>query len=140
MPINLFTEEVELSLSHRTEVKNWLKEIAKEEGYSIGELNYIFCTDEYLLKINQDYLEHDTYTDIITFDLSEKAKDISGEIYISLERVEENAKKFKISAENELHRVMVHGLLHLIGYQDKSPEEKAGMREKEDACLEMRGF
>lgn len=140
MPINFFIEEIKFSLHQPKQVKHWLKNIAKEEGYKIKDLNYIFCNDEYLLKINQDYLQHDTYTDIITFDLSEEEQSISGEIYISSERVADNAKKFKTANEDELHRVIVHGLLHLMGYADKNPAEKAGMREKEDACLKVRGF
>lgn len=142
MPINFFNEneEIVFSLRQPTQVKNWLKEIAKQEGYKIDDLNYIFCTDEFLLKMNEEYLQHDTYTDIITFDLSEDEGGINGEIYISLERVADNAKKFKTEKEDELHRVIVHGLLHLVGYKDKNHAEKAGMREKEDACLALRGF
>ncbi len=140
MPINFYNHQIELNLKHKKEVRDWLNEVATEEGVKIDELSYIFCDDEYLLSINQQYLNHDTYTDIITFDLTEEKGIMNGEVYISIERVGENAKKFKNSPEDELHRVMVHGLLHLIGYDDKNPAEKAGMREKEDACLSMRGF
>lgn len=140
MPINFYNHDIEFTLKNPTEVKNWLKEVATDEGLKIGELSYIFCSDDHLLGINQQYLDHDTYTDIITFDLTDEKGVVNGEIYISTERVAENAKKFKNSLEDELHRVIVHGLLHLIGYDDKNPAEKAGMREKEDACLAMRRF
>lgn len=140
MPINFYNHEIEFSVKNPSHVKNWLKEVATQEGLKIDELSYIFCSDDYLLNINQQYLDHDTYTDIITFDLTDEKGVVNGEVYISVDRVADNAKKFKNTLEDELHRVIVHGLLHLIGYDDKNPAEKAGMREKEDACLGMRGF
>lgn len=109
----------------------WLSNTAKAEGYNIGELGYVFCSDEFLWDINQKYLDHDTYTDIVTFDYTE-GNIINGEIYISTERVEENAEKFGVSFIYELNRVMVHGLLHLSGYGDKTESEKTLMRSKED--------
>jgi len=105
----------------------------------IGFLNFIFCSDNYLLKINVEHLNHDTYTDIITFDYSKEDR-ISGDIFISIDRVEENAKSHKTSFENELHRVIIHGVLHLLGYGDKEPGQKAEMRQKEDFCLSLRDF
>jgi rRNA maturation RNase YbeY len=115
----------------------WLETIAGEHGYRLGDLNYIFCSDEHLLKINQDFLQHDTYTDIITFDYV-VAKLISGDIYISTERVQENADELEQSFDRELRRVMIHGLLHLIGYGDKTEEEKKEMRMAEDKALYQR--
>lgn len=104
----------------------------------MGELNYIFCTDPYLHNINRRFLKHDTYTDIITFDNSTVQDFIEADIYISLDRVRENARKFNVTFDEELHRVMVHGLLHLAGYGDKSPSEKVLMKKKEDAYLSLR--
>ncbi len=117
--------------------KKWLVQIAKEEGYKIKELNYIFCSDEYLYQINLDYLNHDTYTDIITFDNSEYENEIEGDIFISIDRVNENAQKLKINEETELSRVISHGLLHLMGYKDKSKKETEVMRMKEETAIEL---
>lgn len=115
----------------------WLEKVAQDDGYRIGELNYIFCSDEQLLKINQDFLKHDTYTDIITFDYV-VAQTLSGDIYISTERVQENARTLEQDFGHELRRVMVHGLLHLLGMGDKNEEEKTSMRRAEDRCLDLR--
>lgn len=124
-----------------TIIKSWLKKIAEKENFSIKELNYIFLTDDELLQINIDYLNHDTYTDIITFDNSDVSsrmtKKIEGDIFISLERVEANAKKFNTGLENELQRVMAHGLLHLCGYKDKKKSDIEMMRKKEEESLEL---
>lgn len=118
-----------------TAIKPWLKAIAAKERFSIKELNYIFLDDEGLLKINIEYLNHDTYTDIITFDNSDGRGKIESDIFISLERVEANAMKFHTTVENELHRVLAHGLLHLCGYKDKTKKDAALMRQKEEECL-----
>lgn len=107
------------------------------EGGQPGELNYIFCSDDYLLAINNQFLNHDTYTDIITFGLGETG-DIEGEIYISVPRVRENARTAGLAFHDELDRVIIHGVLHLLGYSDKTPRRKALMRKKEDACLSLR--
>jgi probable rRNA maturation factor len=114
----------------------WLDLIAVSETKTIGEVSYVFCSDEFLLQINQDYLGHDTFTDIITFDYCEEGL-INGEIYISTDRVNENASSFEVSLINELHRVMAHGLLHLCGYGDKSDAEAQLMREKENEKIGM---
>ncbi len=114
----------------------WLLESSKGEGYTIGEINYIFCSDDYLLKINQDYLQHDYLTDIITFDYV-LGKNISGDLYISIDRVRENAKEFEVSFENELLRVMVHGVLHLMGYSDKTESATKEMRKKEEEKIKL---
>lgn len=118
-------------------LKLWLKAIAENEKYAIKELNYIFLTDEELLKINIEYLNHDTYTDIITFDNSETKGKIESDVFVSLERVEANAKKFNITVENELLRVMAHGLLHLCGYKDKKKTDIEMMRKKEEDSLKL---
>lgn len=115
---------------------DWLLAIADSEGYELGELAYIFCSDNYLLKLNQDYLKHDTLTDIITFDYV-SGKLISGDVYISLERVADNAKEFGVSEPEELLRVMAHGLLHLCGYKDKTIEDQTLMTKKENEKIKM---
>jgi probable rRNA maturation factor len=125
------------SPKEKTKLKSWLKEVAALEKCSIGELTYIFCTDVYLLSINQEYLKHDTYTDIITFDYSEGGLTLEGDIYISTERVAENALKYDAAFDEELRRVMVHGLLHLMGYKDKSDKQSQQMRAKENESLEL---
>lgn len=135
MPVIFHFHETSFSLKNRTHLKNFLEALFLKEGYQTEHLEYIFCTDKYLLKINQEFLHHDTFTDILTFDLSESPKHISGEIYISAERVRENAEKFGASFDNELHRVIFHGALHLCGYKDKRPGDKKIMREKENENL-----
>lgn len=115
--------------------RRWLNGIAKDEGFSVGEIAYVFCNDEYLLELNKQYLNHNTLTDVIGFDNTVRKK-LHGDIFISLERVEENAKEYKVSVEMELRRVMAHGLLHFCGYTDKDKEQKQLMREREDHHLE----
>ncbi len=115
--------------------KKTINQIFKNENKNIDYLNYIFCTDEYLLEINQQYLSHDTFTDIVTFDLSNSKSDVNGEIYISIDRVKENAKQLKVQLESELARVIFHGALHLCGYKDKTKVEKRLMRAKEEEFL-----
>ena len=132
--IAFLTEDITFELKEKLKHKAWLKEAAKAEGFRIGELNYIFCSDDYLLDINQKYLGHDTLTDIVTFDNSEDPKMIEGDIFISIERVQENAIKFD-TAESELKRVMIHGLLHLAGYKDKDKAQKELMTIKENEHL-----
>jgi probable rRNA maturation factor len=133
--INFNIETDGFNLKDLRKKKNWLKELAKVEGFKIIELNYIFVSDEQLLEMNVSYLNHDTYTDIITFDNSEQEDKIEGDIFISVERVAENALKFKVSTETELIRVLSHGLLHLCGYLDKKPADVKLMREKEEYYL-----
>ena len=132
--IAFLTEDITFGLKEKLKHKAWLKDAAKAEGFAIGELNYIFCSDAYLLDINQKYLGHDTLTDIVTFDNSEDPKMIEGDIFISIERVRENAIKFG-TKDSELKRVMVHGLLHLAGYKDKDKAQKELMRNKENEHL-----
>ena len=134
--IQFCTEAITFSLKEKLKHKAWLNEVAKQEGKKILELTYVFCSDEYLLQINQEYLNHDTLTDIVTFDNSEDPKKIEGDIFISIERVKENGDKLG-TTETELKRVMVHGLLHLLGYKDKKKEDKALMTEKEDFYIKQ---
>jgi probable rRNA maturation factor len=140
LPINFFSEEFSFTLKQKTLVRNWINKTILAEGYRLGELNFIFSGDEYVLKINRDYLNHDTYTDIITFDNSEEEKLIVSDIFISIERIRENSKKFNVSERDELHRVMIHGTLHLLGYPDKGKEAKKVMTAKEDHYLSLRNF
>ncbi|QSE98146.1 rRNA maturation RNase YbeY [Fulvivirga lutea] len=137
MAIHFFNEDVPQPIENSKIVTSWLKKIISENEFELEELNYIFCSDEYLHSINVSYLEHDDYTDIITFDNSEIKNTIEGDIFISTERVTENANSFKVSFQEELHRVMAHGLLHLLGYADKTESQKTEMRKKEDACLSL---
>lgn len=136
MAINFSNENIVFELKQKTKLKNWIETIIKKEKHSLGNLNYTFVSDESLLKINVDFLKHNTYTDIITFNYNE-GKKISGDIFISIERVKENAEKFDVSPEEELHRVMIHGVLHLCGYKDKSKSDSDLMRKKEDQSLKM---
>ncbi len=136
--INFFNESVQYNLTQKRKIKKWLQDAIEKEGYKLQELNFILCSDEYLLTINQQYLNHDTYTDIITFDNSEVEKQLVSDIFISIERVKENAKLFQTTTFNELCRIMIHGTLHLLGYKDKSKKEKSLMTEKEDHYLATR--
>ena len=118
-------------------MRSWVKVLAKTHGAKGGELNYIFVDDEALLQMNIDYLDHNTYTDIITFNTSEEEKLLEGDIFISADRVKDNAKKFKTTTEKEWIRVMAHGLLHLAGFNDKKPKEKKIMRAAEEAAIKL---
>ncbi|MFN8154933.1 MAG: rRNA maturation RNase YbeY [Bacteroidia bacterium] len=138
--ISFFTSDLSYQLRSRLGLRSWLQSVAKTEGKTVEELNIILCSDEYLYKMNVQYLQHKTYTDIITFDQGTTQKVINGELYISLDRVRDNAKTLNISLKDELHRVMVHGLLHLCGYGDKNPAAKKKMTSKEDYYLGKRRF
>lgn len=137
MAINFTAHEVKIRLKERTRLKAFLKDLFKREDQGLKDLHYVFCSDEYLLTINQEFLQHDTYTDIVTFELSENPDITEGEIYISVDRVLENAREFGVTEEYELHRVIFHGALHLCGYRDKSKQEEILMREKEDENLRL---
>jgi rRNA maturation RNase YbeY len=134
--INFYSEEADFCLKNEPDYLKWLGNIAQKEEKAIGDLNFIFCNDDYLHSINLQYLNHDTYTDIITFPF-EEGEVISGDIYISIDRVKENAISYKGSFEEELQRVMAHGVLHLCGYGDKTKEESIIMRSKEEAALAL---
>ena len=136
-PSNIFfhSEEIDFNLPNQPVIIDWINKTAEQEVQTIQALNFIFCSDKYLHQINMEYLNHDTYTDVITFPYMEEGKPIEGDIFISIDRIKENAANFKSTFENELHRVMIHGTLHLFGYGDKSPQEKMKMTEKENEYL-----
>lgn len=137
--IDFFSEGInQFKVPKPIRTRRWIRSVVKKEKKALSHLNFIFCSDKYLLSINQQYLRHNTFTDIITFDNSEEPRTIEGDIFISVERVRENADTRQIAFEDELNRVMVHGVLHLIGYKDKSNDDKALMRKKEDAYLSLR--
>ena len=129
-----FHNEIEFVLQNQGELQRWIKKVITSENKEVGEINYIFCSDEYLLERNIKYLNHDTLTDIITFNYC-KGKIITSDIMISIDRVKENSTIFDNSFSKELHRVMIHGILHLIGYDDKTEKEKKLMKEKENFYL-----
>jgi probable rRNA maturation factor len=133
--LNFFSEDIDFTISNPLKTKKWIKNSSKSEGYEISTLNYIFCSDEYLLEINKQYLDHNYFTDIITFDNSEEDNVLEGDIYISVERVEENARTFQTDFATEMRRVLIHGLLHLAGYEDSDDSLKSVMRGKEDEYL-----
>lgn len=137
MSILFDTEDIKFTLKNKTQLKQWIISVIKKKKRKTGEIVFIFCSDEHLLTINNEYLNHDTYTDIITFDYSKDNHllPISGDIFISVDRVKENALKFSKSFEEELHRVIIHGVLHLLGYTDKTKKTKAEMTKEEDVCL-----
>lgn len=126
-------------LKNKRAISSWITDTIKEEEKLLKEISYVFCTDDYLLKINQEHLDHDTYTDIITFDYTEDGN-ITSEIYISVDRVRENAKNLGVETLDETHRVIIHGVLHLCGYNDKSELQALEMRNKEDYYLRKRDF
>jgi len=129
-----FNYETLFQLKDENLLENWIEKVVLEKGFEIGEINYIFCDDIYLHKLNVEFLQHDTLTDIISFDNS-LGKLISGDIFISVERVNENAADFKVSFEEEIYRVMIHGVLHYMGFKDKSDAEKTEMRNAENSAL-----
>jgi probable rRNA maturation factor len=133
--VNFFCEDIIFKVSEVRKTKAWLKTIATQESYELADLNYLFCSDDYVLNVNRQYLNHDFYTDIITFDNSESEQQIEGDVFISIERVKENAIELNQSFEDELRRVLAHGLLHLIGYDDLEDEQKNQMRQKENFYL-----
>jgi len=135
MSINYCNEDVTAPKIKKRKINSWIKETVISEGKTLGDISFIFCSDEYLLEVNKQYLNHDYFTDIITFDYVENNV-ISGDIFISCDRVKENASEFKTGFENELSRILIHGVLHLLGYKDKSKKDKLLMTQKEDFYLE----
>ncbi len=133
--INFNVEIEKFKISDTRKKKAWLKDLVIEQGFKLKELNYVFLSDQELLKMNIEYLKHDTYTDIITFDNSEKENEIEGDIFISIDRVADNSKKFQVVFETELCRVMAHGVLHLCGYLDKKTADAKLMREMEEKYI-----
>ncbi|MEP1034057.1 rRNA maturation RNase YbeY [Ekhidna sp.] len=137
MNIHYFNEDVNFQITKEKHLTDWILDIIHSYQFDLEILNYIFCSDQYLLELNKEHLNHDYYTDIITFDNSDETNKIESDIFISIDRVKENAKKQSVALNDELYRVMIHGVLHLIGFNDKTPKEKALMREKENACLSL---
>jgi rRNA maturation RNase YbeY len=135
--INFHSEAIDFKVVNPIKTKRWLKSVIKAEGFELSEINYVFCNDEYLHSINVEYLDHDTLTDIITFDNSEGDELIEGDIFVSIERIIDNTKDFNTTFEQEFKRVIVHGILHLCGYCDKTDENEKQMREKEDYYLRL---
>lgn len=134
--IQFHTEDIQFNFQKANIIRDWLHSTAQQEGSDIASLSFVFCSDSYLHDINVEYLNHDTLTDVITFQYSEPdSTEIEGDIFISIDRIKENATQFQVTFEQELFRVMVHGTLHLLGYGDKSPEEKTQMTEKENFYL-----
>lgn len=140
LPILFFEEDIKFKLKDKNHIRQWIYDTIVKEEKSLENLNFIFCSDAYLLDINIQYLKHHTFTDIITFDNSEKKNSISGDIFISIERIKENAKAYKTTFVNELHRVIIHGTLHLLDYTDKTKEAKILMTQKENEYLVLRKF
>lgn len=136
MSVRFFNEDVSAPKIRRRVIASWIKEVVLSEGKSLGDINFIFCSDSYLLTVNQKYLNHDYYTDIITFDYVDE-NIISGDVFISVDRVLENSGIFKVDAPDEFRRILVHGVLHLLGYKDKSTQEKEEMTKKEDEYLTL---
>ena len=135
--ICFFSEDITFNLRSKLLVKKWLKQVAAENGYTVGDINYIFCSDAYLLDMNKQYLGHDYYTDIITFDNREnpESKKVDGDIFISIDTVRANGEEYGEGFDRELHRVMAHGLLHLTGFDDGTEAEQKQMRQAENAAL-----
>jgi len=135
VPINFFSEDISYNLKQKIKLRNWIRQSIKNERQSLKELNFIFCSDAHLLEINKKFLNHTTYTDIITFDNSEVKGFLRGDIFISIDRVRENALTYGVSETDELHRVLIHGVLHLLGYKDKPQANKDLMTNKENEYL-----
>ena len=131
-----FNYELAFKLPSETPITKWLTEVIQQENCKVGDINFVFCDDEYLHKLNVEFLNHDTLTDIISFDYS-VGKELHGDVFISKERVQENAESFEVNFDNELKRVMVHGILHYCGYKDKTDDESRIMREKENHYLNL---
>jgi rRNA maturation RNase YbeY len=138
--IHFFKEDIRFRLICRQHLVNWIGKAVRENNYELIAVNYIFCSDRYLLKLNKKYLDHHFKTDIITFDNAVSKKKISGDIFISIERVIKNAARYEVTFNDELNRVMIHGILHLLGYRDKTLKERAGMRRLEDDWLKKRNW
>lgn len=140
-PIQFFHEEIDFEPKNSDQLRTWITGIASQFKAEIEGLNYIFCSDDYLLSLNQQYLEHDYYTDILTFPYSPAGSlNLISDIYISIDRVEENAQSLHADFEDELHRVMIHGLLHLLGFDDHGSENEKRMRQLEEEALAKRSF
>ncbi len=136
MAINFITQHIKFDLQQKMAVKNWIKAVIESKNKKLGELSFVFTSDEELLKVNQQYLNHNTFTDIITFDNSSKNL-VNGDIIISVDRVYENSNKFKVEPEEEMKRVIIHGVLHLLGFKDKKKSDAEQMRKAENRALNL---
>ena len=137
-PIQFHTQDISFNLPHKTKLRKWIENVVQSNGNrTLKGIQYVFCSDAFLLTLNKDYLHHDTFTDIITFDNSDHVNEIEADIFISIERIRENAVKWQVPVDQELNRVMIHGVLHLLGFNDKTKEDKVLMREKENECLNL---
>ena len=134
--IEFLTEDIDFPSINTDLIKNWISKVIKDHDYNVGSISIIFCSDDFILKTNREYLSHDYYTDIITFDYCEN-RNISGDLLISLDTVKSNSEEYKTDFFNELHRVIIHGILHLIGFDDKTPELRENIREEENKALEI---
>ncbi len=138
MPVRFFSESIHFNLKNKRAVTAWIKQVIECNDRKPGHINIIFCDDNYLLQINQKFLRHNTFTDVVTFQYHEqKSEPVTGDIFISIDRVRENAEELQKVFDNELHRVIIHGILHLCDYKDKSPAQKKKMKEAEDRYLNM---
>jgi probable rRNA maturation factor len=137
--VSFHSEQTDFSLSNESQITDWLSRVCQKESKVLSEISIIFCSDDYLLEVNKKHLNHDYYTDVITFDYTEENM-VSGDLFISVDRVTENAKSFGVSMLDEAHRIIVHGALHLIGYTDKEAHTKEEMTAKEDFYLSLRAF
>ncbi|MCF8275470.1 MAG: rRNA maturation RNase YbeY [Flavobacteriales bacterium] len=137
--VSFHSEQTVFSISNEQKIVDWLSDVCHSEGQKLMELSFIFCSDNYLLDINRKHLNHDYYTDVITFDYTIESA-VSGDVFISIDRVRENAETLGFTFENELHRIMVHSVLHLLGYKDKTKPAKQLMTTKEDFYLSLRSF
>ena len=139
-PIEFHSEDVDFSLSNPEQVSDWIASIIEQHDDELANLTYDLCSDDYLHQINVEYLDHDTLTDIITFDNADEEGVVESDIFVSIDRVKDNAQTLGIPFEDELHRVLIHGVLHLLGFKDKTEEQEALMRKQEDSCLSLRKF
>jgi probable rRNA maturation factor len=138
--IEFISEDIEFELTNPNLVSEWITNIIESHDHELVNLTYIFCSDDYLHEINVEYLDHDTLTDIITFDNADEEGIVEGDIFISIDRVNDNAKELGTTFDDELHRVLIHGVLHLLGFKDKTEEQEALMRKQEDSSLSLRKF
>ena len=139
-PIEFFSEDIEFELENPEQVSEWIATVIEQHDQELSNLTYVFCSDDYLHEINLEYLDHDTLTDIITFNNADEEGIIEGDIFISVDRVRDNAHDHGTSFTDELHRVIIHGVLHLLGFKDKTEEEETLMRKEEDSSLSLRKF
>lgn len=137
MSIYFFNEDISFLLKNKRKTTQWIEAVCKKEKQKVKSISIIFCSDSFLFDLNKKYLNHDTFTDIITFDYTEEEMQLQGDIFISIDRIKENAIQLKINFQEEIHRVIIHGILHLLGYGDKTKKEKEVMREKENTYLKM---